>query len=162
MSTHVVTSRHPWLIGKTDETLICKVCGTRVYGSEKVDALREVRQLEAKRAAEAEEKRIEAQKRAEIVWKMEAAKKSAEQKAEDSRRRAAEHRAREKAKREEARRLEEEARQAILAQAKCAWPPCKNDHTSTSKYCSRSCNNNSARARHKERKAALKASASQA
>jgi len=42
---------------------------------------------------------------------------------------------------------------ALEAQKKCAWAPCPNDHTPTSKYCSRTCSDRNAHAREKARKA---------
>jgi hypothetical protein len=44
----------------------------------------------------------------------------------------------------------------ILSSAKCAWPPCPNDHTMTSKYCSRTCTVKNAHARDKARRQSLK------
>jgi hypothetical protein len=44
---------------------------------------------------------------------------------------------------------EEEARKAQL---KCAWPECPNDHTASSKYCSRTCSDKNAHSRAKARK----------
>lgn len=61
----------------------------------------------------------------------------------------------------EERLLAEERRRAaeasIFAAAKCAWPPCPNDHTMSSKYCSRTCNDRNAHHRAKQRKALKKA-----
>lgn len=59
--------------------------------------------------------------------------------------------------REEAARAAEEAKRArileeIMQNAKCAWPPCPNDHTMSSKYCSRTCNDKNAHARAKARR----------
>ena len=61
----------------------------------------------------------------------------------------------EQAKVQEAQRAAEAAKAAAAAaaaEAKCAWPPCPNDHTPTSKYCSRTCNDRNAHARAKARK----------
>jgi len=43
---------------------------------------------------------------------------------------------------------------ALEAQKKCAWAGCPNDHTTNSKYCSRTCSDRNAHAREKARKAA--------
>jgi hypothetical protein len=59
---------------------------------------------------------------------------------------------------EDTARKAREAKAAVL-QKKCAWPPCWNDHTSSSKYCSRTCSDKYAHARDKERKMAKRATA---
>jgi hypothetical protein len=49
-------------------------------------------------------------------------------------------------------RQKEEA--AALESVKCAWRTCKNPHTPTSKYCSRTCSNKNAHAREAAREKA--------
>ena len=59
--------------------------------------------------------------------------------------------------REEARLRAEEEREAptvLAVGAKCAYPRCHNRARPNSKYCSRTCSNNNARARHAARRAA--------
>ena len=58
---------------------------------------------------------------------------------------------------EAARRLQEE--QEAARNKKCAWSECTNEHTSSSKYCSRTCSDKNAHAREKQRKLASTAAA---
>ena len=146
-STHLSYPRHPWMSGKNDEVLSCTVCGTRVYGPERVGALlaaeearlqaiedeRNAVSLAAKKEAEAEQRR----------QKKELARVAAEAaKAEVARKKAAYLAAMEA---------------DIYARAKCRWPPCPNDHTTTSLYCSRTCSNKNAHARERAKQLAAKA-----
>lgn len=148
-STHVSYPRHPWMSGKNDEVLICVTCGNRIYGPERVQPLREAEEARlaaiARREAEDREalgRAIEAEKRQRAE---EAAAAEAEAKRAADERRAAARRA----------AMETE----IYARAKCQWPPCPNDHTTTSRYCSRTCSNKNAHAREKAKKEAAKAAA---
>lgn len=146
-STHLSYPRHPWMSGKNDEVLSCSICGTRVYGPERVGALlaaeearlqaiedeRNAVSLAAKKAEEAEQRRQkkELERAAAEAAKQEAARKKAAYLA---------------------------AMEAdIYARAKCRWPPCPNDHTTTSLYCSRTCSNKNAHAREKAKQQAEKA-----
>ena len=146
-STHLSYPRHPWMSGKNDEVLSCSICGTRVYGPERVGALlaaeearlqaiedeRNAVSLAAKKEAEAEQRR----------QKKELARVAAEAaKAEVARKKAAYLAAMEA---------------DIYARAKCRWPPCQNDHTTTSLYCSRTCSNKNAHARERAKQLAAKA-----
>ena len=146
-STHLSYPRHPWMSGKNDEVLSCTVCGTRVYGPERVGALlaaeearlqaiedeRNAVSLAAKKEAEAEQRR----------QKKELARVAAEAaKAEVARKKAAYLAAMEA---------------DLYARAKCRWPPCQNDHTTTSLYCSRTCSNKNAHARERAKQLAAKA-----
>ena len=133
-STHISVSRHAWL-PEPDEILVCTTCGMRVYGRDRVGALRQ--QVEA--AARREEE-IRAAERAALL----AAAQRERAEREDEQKRAAAIR--------RAARIEAE----ILRNAKCAWPPCENDHTMTSRYCSRTCSNKNAHAREKAKKEAAK------
>lgn len=146
-STHLSYPRHPWMSGRNDEVLSCSICGTRVYGPERVGALlaaeearlqaiedeRNAVSLAAKKAEEAEQRRQkkELERAAAEAAKQEAARKKAAYLA---------------------------AMEAdIYARAKCRWPPCPNDHTTTSLYCSRACSNKNAHAREKAKQQAAKA-----
>lgn len=158
-STHVSVTRAPYIGQPPDQVLICNTCGKRVYGAEAVEALvseSKKRVQEARRAAEKKAREAEAI-RAAIQRGLEEARRETE-------RRAAEEAAREAA-RVEAKRAAEEARRArtleeIMQNAKCAWPPCPNDHTMSSKYCSRTCSDKNAHARAKAKKEAAKAATS--
>ena len=146
-STHLSYPRHPWMSGKNDEVLSCTVCGTRVYGPERVGAL-----------LAAEEARLQA-----IEDERNAVSLAAKKEAEAEQRRQKKELARvaaEAAKAEVARKKASylAAMEAdIYARAKCRWPPCQNDHTTTSLYCSRTCSNKNAHAREKAKQLAAKA-----
>jgi hypothetical protein len=146
-STHISRTRSPYIGHEADLIFHCVTCGTRVYGPDKVKAL--VAQYEAvvQAAREREEQLLAEERR----WKAEQEEKRAAEAAE----RLALKKAAMEASRKEARRkaVEEE----ILRNAKCAWPPCENDHTMTSRYCSRTCSNKNAHAREKAKKEAAKA-----
>jgi hypothetical protein len=116
-----------------DQIFQCRTCGTRVYGPEKVQALVSAHLDAVQAQREREQRLLEAE--------------------------------REYLRDQERRRLEELQREAdrlelgrkraeaeILAAAKCAWPPCPNDHTMTSRYCSRKCTVKNAHAREKQRR----------
>jgi hypothetical protein len=109
----------------------------RVYGPEKVNALVAQHQASVQAVREREE-RLLAEEKENIAAQQ---------------RRRLEELARE-AERLELGRKREEAK--IFAAAKCAWPPCPNDHTMTSKYCSRVCKDRNAHANEKARKMAQK------
>jgi hypothetical protein len=122
--------------GEPDMIFHCRTCGTRIYGPEKVKGLVAAHAAAVQAAAEREQKRLEEDRR----WLREKEEQElAEKKAKEAERK--------KALRAAA--MEKE----ILAAAKCAWPPCPNDHTMTSKYCSRVCSNKNAHARAKSKKA---------
>ena len=144
VSTYVVQSRHPWLIGQTDETFVCKVCGTRVYGTQKVAELRSAHQLATMKRQEAEARAAAEAKAAAEREAIRLAALAAE-KVRQTAAEAAAHAAK------VAKLKKEAAKVQLLQAAKCAWPSCTNDHTTVSKYCSRNCSNKHARARHKER-----------
>lgn len=148
-STHVSYPRHPWMSGKNDEVLVCITCGTRVYGPERVGPLRE-----------AEEQRLAAIARREAADR-ETLQRAIEEEARQRRERAeAEAAAAKKAEAERKHAAWLAAMEAeIYARAKCQWPPCPNDHTTTSKYCSRTCSNKNAHAKEKAKREALKAAA---
>jgi hypothetical protein len=125
----------------------CVTCGTRVYGPIKVKAL--VAEFEAAvQAATAIEER---RKEEELRWLDAQAEAERKRKDEEARIEAERTSALKKAARRAA--LERE----ILRNAKCAWPPCPNDHTTTSLYCSRTCSNKNAHAREKAKQLAAKA-----
>ena len=115
----------------------CRTCGLRVYGPEKVNAL-VAQHSAAVQAAREREERLLAEER--------------EHQAQQERLRL-ERLALEAERLELGRKREE---QKIMAAAKCAWPPCLNDHTMTSKYCSRVCKDRNAHANEKARKKAQK------
>lgn len=127
-STHVARTRSPYMGVAEDLIFSCRTCGLRVYGPEKVNAL-VAQHAAVVQAAREREERLLAEERAHLA-RLEAAEAA------------------------EARRKEGEAK--ILAAAKCAWPPCQNDHTMTSKYCSRLCKDRNAHANEKARKRAAK------
>jgi hypothetical protein len=128
--------------GKNDEVLSCSICGTRVYGPERVGALLA--------AEEARLQAIEDERNAESL-----AAKKAEEAEQRRRKKELERVAAEEAKQEAARNKAAylAAIEAyIYARAKCRWAPCPNDHTTTSLYCSRTCSNKNAHAREKAKK----------
>lgn len=146
-STHLSYPRHPWMSGKNDEVLSCSICGTRVYGPERVGALLA--------AEEARLKAIEDERNAVSL-----AAKKAEEAEQRRQKKELERAAAEAAKQEAARKKAAylAAMEAdIYARAKCRWPPCPNDHTTTSLYCSRTCSNKNAHAREKAKQQAAKA-----
>ena len=146
-STHLSYPRHPWMSGKNDEVLSCSICGTRVYGPERVGALLA--------AEEARLKAIEDERNAVSL-----AAKKAEEAEQRRQKKELERAAAEAAKQEAARKKAAylAAMEAdIYARAKCRWPPCPNDHTTTSLYCSRACSNKNAHAREKAKQQAAKA-----
>ena len=146
-STHLSYPRHPWMSGKNDEVLSCSICGTRVYGPERVGALLA--------AEEARLQAIEDERNAESL-----AAKKAEEAEQRRQKKELERVAAEAAKQEAARKKAAylEAMEAdIYARAKCRWAPCPNDHTTTSLYCSRTCSNKNAHAREKAKQQAAKA-----
>ena len=115
----------------------CRTCGMRVYGPEKVNALVAQHQAAVQAVREREERLL----------------------AEEKENIAAQERLRLERLALEAERLElgrKREEQKIMAAAKCAWPPCLNDHTMTSKYCSRVCKDRNAHANEKARKKAQK------
>jgi len=135
-STHVSTSRSPYMGGEPDMIFHCRTCGTRIYGPEKVKGLVAAHAAAVQAAAEREQKRLEEERR----WLREKEEQEL-----------AEKKAKAEAKKKAARAAAVQAE--ILAAAKCAWPSCPNDHTMTSKYCSRVCSNKNAHARAKSKKA---------
>ena len=135
-TTHIARSRSPYIGNEPDMIFHCMTCGTRIYGPEKVNALVAAHQATVQAEQEREKQRVEEERR-----------RIAEELAEQKRA--------ETARRQAARRAAVEAE--ILKNAKCAWPPCPNDHTMTSKYCSRTCNNKNAHAKEKAKKEAAKA-----
>ena len=146
-STHLSYPRHPWMSGKNDEVLSCSICGTRVYGPERVGAL-----------LAAEEARLQAIEDARNAESL--AAKKAEEAEQRRQKKELERAAAEAAKQEAARKKAAylAAMEAdIYARAKCRWPPCPNDHTTTSLYCSRACSNKNAHAREKAKQQAAKA-----
>lgn len=106
----------------------CRTCGLRAYGPEKVNALVAQHAAAVQAARDREELLLQEERAHRAKLEAEAAA--------------------------EARRKDGEAK--ILAAAKCAWPPCPNDHTMTSKYCSRVCKDRNAHANEKARKKAAK------
>jgi len=148
-STHIALSRGPYIGNEPDMIFHCVTCGTRVYGPIKVKAL--VAEFEAAvQAATAIEER---RKEEELRWLDAQAEAERKRKDEEARIEAERTSALKKAARRAA--LERE----ILRNAKCAWPPCPNDHTMSSRYCSRTCSNKNAHAREKAKKEATKATA---
>ena len=148
-STHIALSRSPYIGTEPDMIFHCVTCGTRVYGPDKVRAL--VAHHEAIVQAERErEERLLAEERR---WR---AEQEAKQAAEEAARLNAQKAVRDAARKEARRKATEEE---ILRKAKCAWPPCPNDHTMTSRYCSRTCSNKNAHAREKAKNDAAKATA---
>lgn len=146
-STHLSYPRHPWMSGKNDEVLSCSICGTRVYGPERVGAL-----------LAAEEARLQAIEDARNAESL--AAKKAEEAEQRRQKKELERAAAEAAKQEAARKKAAylAAMEAdIYARAKCRWPSCPNDHTTTSLYCSRACSNKNAHAREKAKQQAAKA-----
>ena len=148
-STNVTYPRHPWLLRKADEVLVCLTCGTRVYGTEQVAVLRKAAAEHIiRQEARAASDRAEAKAAAE-------AERAAKQEL-----RLAEEELR--LKREAARLASREAASPSVveldpaARLKCQWPTCANAPTPSSKYCSRTCNNKNAHAKEKARKAAAK------
>ena len=157
-STHLSYPRHPWMSGKNDEVLSCSVCGTRVYGPERVGALLEaetarLKAIEDERNAEsiAAKKAEEAEKRRQKKEKARVAEEAAKAAAEAAAEAAQQEAARKKAAYLAAMEAD------IYARAKCRWAPCPNDHTTTSLYCSRTCSNKNAHAREKAKQLAAKA-----
>ena len=136
-ATHVSRTRGPYMGIAEDLIFSCRTCGMRVYGPEKVNALVAQHQASVQAVREREE-RLLAEEKENIAAQQ---------------RRRLEELARE-AERLELGRKREEAK--IFAAAKCAWPPCPNDHTMTSKYCSRVCKDRNAHANEKARKMAQK------
>lgn len=136
-ATHIARLRSPYINMPEDLIFSCRTCGLRAYGPDKVNAL-VAQHAAAVQAAHEREERFLAEERAQLA-------------AQERRR--LEELARE-ADRLELGRKREEAK--IFAAAKCAWPPCPNDHTMTSKYCSRLCKDRNAHANEKARKRAAK------
>ena len=117
----------------------CRTCGLRVYGPEKVNALVAQHKAVVQAVRDREERLL----------------------AEEKQHRAEQERLRLEKLAQEAERLElgrKREEDKIMAAAKCAWPPCKNDHTMTSKYCSRLCKDRNAHANEKARKKAARLS----
>ncbi len=137
-STHIAKIRGQYIGQIEDIILSCQTCGKRIYGRDQVDALVAQRDLAVQALAEAR-REIEERILAEELAHQAKLKAEAEAAAVKVRR--------------------EKGEVKILAAAKCAWPPCPNDHTMTSKYCSRLCKDRNAHAREKERKLAARASA---
>ena len=146
-STHLSYPRHPWMAGTIDEVLSCTVCGTRVYGPERVDALRV--------AETARLKAIEDERDAVLIAARKAEEAEKRRQKKELERVAAEAAIAEVARKKAAYLAAMEA--DIYARAKCRWPPCQNDHTTTSLYCSRTCSNKNAHAREKAKQRAVKA-----
>ena len=138
-STQISTSRSPFMGVGADKIFHCRTCGTRIYGPEKVNALVAAHEaiVQAARVREeksqAEEKRWVAMHAAAERTRQEEEAKAAKAAADAERRR-------------ERRRAETER---ILAAAKCGWPPCKKDHTMTSRYCSKLCRDRVSKAKQK-------------
>ena len=146
-STHLSYPRHPWMSGKNDEVLSCSICGTRVYGPERVGALLA--------AEEARLQAIEDERNAESLAARKAEEAEHRRQKKELERVAAEAAKQEAARKKAAYLAAMEA--DIYARAKCRWPPCPNDHTTTSLYCSRTCSNKNAHAREKAKQQAAKA-----
>ena len=146
-STHLSYPRHPWMAGTIDEVLSCTVCGTRVYGPERVDALRV--------AETARLKAIEDERDAVLIAARKAEEAEKRRQKKELERVAAEAAKAEAARKKAAYLAAMEA--DIYARAKCRWPSCPNDHTTTSLYCSRTCSNKNAHAREKAKQLAAKA-----
>lgn len=132
-TTHISLSRSPFMGAAADQIFHCRTCGTRVYGPEKVQALVSAHQQAVQARREREERLLEEERKYLL----------------DQERKRLEELQREADRLELGRKRGEEQ---ILAAAKCAWPPCPNDHTMTSKYCSRLCKDRNAHAREKQRK----------
>ena len=146
-STHLSYPRHPWMAGTIDEVLSCTVCGTRVYGPERVDALRV--------AETARLKAIEDERDAVLIAARKAEEAEKRRQKKELERVAAEAAKAEAARKKAAYLAAMEA--DIYARAKCRWASCPNDHTTTSLYCSRTCSNKNAHAREKAKQLASKA-----
>ena len=146
-STHLSYPRHPWMAGTIDEVLSCTVCGTRVYGPERVDALRV--------AEAARLKAIEDERDAVLIAARKAEEAEKRRQKKELERVAAEAAKAEAARKKAAYLAAMEA--DIYARAKCRWASCPNDHTTTSLYCSRTCSNKNAHAREKAKQLAAKA-----
>ena len=146
-STHLSYPRHPWMAGTIDEVLSCTVCGTRVYGPKRVDALRV--------AETARLKAIEDERDAVLIATRKADEAEKRRQKKELERVAAEAAKAEAARKKAAYLAAMEA--DIYARAKCRWAPCPNDHTTTSLYCSRTCSNKNAHAREKAKQLAAKA-----
>ena len=146
-STHLSYPRHPWMAGTIDEVLSCTVCGTRVYGPERVDALRV--------AETARLKAIEDERDAVLIAARKAEEAEKRRQKKELERVAAEAAKAEAARKKAAYLAAMEA--DIYARAKCRWASCPNDHTTTSLYCSRTCSNKNAHAREKAKQLAAKA-----
>lgn len=143
-TTHVSISRSQYMGSGPDMIFHCRTCGTRIYGPEKVQALVAAHKAAVQAVFDREEKRKEEERR----WLEAAAEAERKEKDEEARAAKAAAEAARKAARKKA--LEAE----ILRNAKCAWPPCPNDHTMTSRYCSKTCRDRASKARQKEAVAA--------
>ena len=144
-SVHFSQSRHSFMWGQSEWQFNCFVCGSVKYGEV---AIRQVfdPQLKLWERKQAEER--EAQERLAVLAREEAAR--AQRLLELALQREAERAA------EEARLAREEVeRMAVVADkgTPCAWEGCGNPASGASKYCSRTCSNNNARARYKARRA---------
>ena len=135
------------MAGTIDEVLSCTVCGTRVYGPERVDALRV--------AEAARLKAIEDERDAVLIAARKAKEAEKRRQKKELERVAAEAAKAEAARKKAAYLAAMEA--DIYARAKCRWASCPNDHTTTSLYCSRTCSNKNAHAREKAKQLAAKA-----
>jgi len=138
-STQISTSRSPFMGVGADKIFHCRTCGTRIYGPEKVNALVAAHESIVQAARMREEKSQAEEKR----WI--AMQVAAERVRQEEEGRAAKAAA-DAERRRERRRVETER---ILAAAKCGWPPCKNDHTMTSRYCSKLCRDRVSKAKQK-------------
>ena len=138
-TTHVSVSRSSYMGAEADMIFHCRTCGTRIYGPEKVKALIASYEAIVQAAKRREEKSREEDKR----WiAMHAAAEQVRQEEEAKAAKAAADAARRKE-----RRLIETER--IMVAAKCAWPPCEKDHTTTSRYCSKLCRDRVSKAKQK-------------
>jgi hypothetical protein len=133
---HFTNERHPFVWGQQELHLRCFLCGTVKYGEAAIRAVLDpqLKVWEEEQVAARERAREEAERQAREVAVREEAERQA---------------------REVAQAQEEAARQAAQEKAApapvCAWEGCTKSALGRSKYCSRTCSNNNARARAKAR-----------
>lgn len=151
-STYIESPPEGRIIREAETLMGCVTCGWRLYGSKEVQeyiyAYNEKQILadeQDRLAREAEASRLEAERieRERLLREAEASRRE-----------------------EERLRLAQQVRidpdlllpiAVILGIRKCGWPPCENEATENSKYCSRTCTVRVAHRREKLRKAQRKA-----
>jgi hypothetical protein len=161
-NVHFSQSRHPFMWGKAEVQFNCYICGSVKYGEvairqvfepllklwereqaeekEAQERLAALAREEAERALQREREEREREEAARLAREVEAARLRAEQDVQ-------------------AEQARKEKERAVLPPATtvaplCAWQECSNPAASASKYCSRACSNNNARARYKARHSA--------